>query len=115
MPLALVALVLLQFKLTLPTMRRGKARLDYLGAVLVTVAAALPMLWLTFVSSDYDWISWQSGAYLAAFLVAVVLLVIVELRSPEPVIPIRVLRNSTATLMILASIAASPCSAPESS
>ncbi|NVI91248.1 MFS transporter [Actinomadura sp. BRA 177] len=105
-PLALVALVLLQFKLTLPTMRRGKARLDYLGAVLVTVAAALPMLWLTFAGSDYDWISWQSGAYLAAFLVAVVLLVIVELRSPEPVIPIRVLRNSTATLMILASIGA---------
>ncbi|MPV50271.1 MFS transporter [Pseudactinotalea sp. HY160] len=105
-PLAVAALVLLQIKLTLPTTRRTKAPLDYSGAILVTFVAALPMLWVTFAGSDYDWISWQSGAYLVAFLVAAALLVVVELRAAEPVIPIRLLRNPTAALMIVAGIGA---------
>lgn len=105
-PLAVVALVLLQLKLQLPTLRRKKARFDYAGAVLVAIGAALPMVWVTFAGSDYDWISWESGAFLLGFLVIVTLVVIVELRAAEPVIPIRVLRNGTAVLMIIASIGA---------
>jgi EmrB/QacA subfamily drug resistance transporter len=103
-PLAVVALVLLQITLRSPA-GRGHATIDYLGAVLIAVVAALPMLWVTFAGSDYAWISWQSGAFLAAFLVAVALAVVTELRASEPMVPIRLLGNRTTVLMIIASIA----------
>ncbi len=105
-PLAVVALILLQLKLHLPTIKRTNISIDYLGAVLVSVAAALPMLWVTFAGSEYDWISWESAAFLVAFLIVAILAVIVELRAPEPMIPIRMLRNPTAAWMIVASIGA---------
>ncbi len=102
-PLAVVSLVVLQRTLKLPTIRRH-VKIDYVGAVLVAVVAALPMLWITFAGSDYAWISWQSGAYLLGFLVAVVVLVRVELTVSEPMVPLRILNNRTTILMILASI-----------
>lgn len=105
-PLAVIALILLQLKLHLPTLRRARVRIDYLGSILVSISAALPMLWVTFAGSDYDWISWESGAFLLAFLVVATLAVIVELRAADPIIPIHVLRNSTAVLMIIASVGA---------
>ncbi len=105
-PLAVIALILLQMKLHLPAVPRGKVKIDYLGSVLVSITAALPMLWVTFAGSDYDWISWQSGLFLLAFLIAAALTVFVELRAPEPMIPIRVLRNKTAAWMIVASVGA---------
>ncbi|WP_182348423.1 MDR family MFS transporter [Tomitella gaofuii] len=105
-PLAVVALALIQWKLDLPANpRSGRVRIDYLGGILLSIAAALPMLWVTFAGSDYAWISWQSGAFLAGFLVTAALTVLVELRAPEPMLPLRVLRNSTAVLMIVASLA----------
>lgn len=105
-PLAVVALILLQLKLHLPTIKRSNIKIDYLGGVFVAVTAALPMLWVTFAGTDYDWISWQSGAFLVAFLFVASLLVLVELRAAEPMIPVRVLRNKTAAWMIVASIGA---------
>jgi EmrB/QacA subfamily drug resistance transporter len=102
-PLAVVSLVILQLNLKLPTVRRH-VKIDYAGALLVAVVAALPMLWVTFAGSDYAWISWQSAAYLVVFLAAVVALVLVELRVSEPMVPLRVLNNRTTILMILASL-----------
>lgn len=105
-PLAIVAMILLQLKLRLPTVKRTSLKIDYLGGIMISITAALPMLWVTFAGSDYDWISWESGAFLLAFVVAVALTIIIELRAAEPMIPIRVLRNPTAVWMIVASIGA---------
>ena len=102
-PLAVIALVLLQLTLKLPHQRRH-VRIDYVGAVLIALVAALPMLWVTFAGSDYAWVSWQSGLFLAGFAVAVVLAVVTELKAPEPMVPIRLLNNRTTILMIIASI-----------
>jgi hypothetical protein len=63
------------------------------------------MLWVTFAGSDYDWISWQSGLFLAAFVVAAGIAVLIEFKHSEPIVPIRVLRNSTTALMIIAGMA----------
>ncbi|WP_231595506.1 MDR family MFS transporter [Salinibacterium sp. SWN1162] len=104
LPLAVIALIVLQLKLHLPANTRGKTRLDYLGAVLVSITAALPMLWVTFAGNDYDWISWQSGVFLAAFLLIGFFAVVVELRAPVPMIPLRLLGNSTTIWMIVASV-----------
>ncbi len=102
-PLAVISLVVLQLTLKMETTRRV-VKIDYLGAVLVAIVAALPMLWVTFAGSEFAWISWQSGAYLGGFLVATALTIVTELRAPEPMVPIRVLRNRTTLLMILASL-----------
>ena len=103
-PLAVIALVMLQITLH-PPAGRGRVSIDYLGAALIAVVAALPMLWVTFAGSDYAWISWQSGLFLAGFAVAVALAVLVELRAAEPMVPIRLLGNRTTVLMIIASLA----------
>src|SRR3954454_4296340 len=103
-PLAVLALVALQITLH-PPAARGHARIDYLGAALIAVVAALPMLWVTFAGSDYAWISWQSAAFLAGFVVAVTLAVVTELRAAEPMVPIRLLGNRTTAKMIVASTA----------
>ena len=103
-PLAVLALVALQVTLHTPK-GRGHASIDYLGAALIAVVAALPMLWVTFAGSDYAWISWPSAAFLAGFLAAVALAVVTELRAPEPMVPIRLLGSRTTVLMIVASIA----------
>ena len=62
-PLAVISLILLQLTLHLPTKRRH-VKIDYVGAVLIAIVAALPMLWVTFAGEDFDFISWQSAAYL---------------------------------------------------
>ena len=45
-PLAVVSLVILQKYLHLPTFKR-EVRIDYLGAILISIAASLPLLWVT--------------------------------------------------------------------
>ncbi len=102
-PVAVVALVLLQATLHVTSQRR-KVSIDYLGAVLIAIVAALPMLWVTFAGDRYAWISWPSAAFLGGLLVAAVLTVVTELKVSEPMVPIRVLSNRTTALMIIASI-----------
>ncbi len=104
-PLAVMAMILIQMKLRIPPTLKRKVTIDYAGAVLIALSAALPMLWVTFAGSEYDWVSWQSAAFVGGFLVTGTLAVFVELRAPEPIVPIRVLRTNTAALMIVASLA----------
>ncbi|GAB3927117.1 hypothetical protein GCM10027613_42350 [Microlunatus endophyticus] len=104
-PLAVISLILLQAKMHLPSRPKRKVRIDYFGAFFLACAAAAPMMWVTFAGSDYDWISWQSGLFLAAFVVAAGVAIIVELKHPEPIVPIRVIANSTTALMIIAGLA----------
>ncbi|WP_375002718.1 MFS transporter [Aeromicrobium sp. CTD01-1L150] len=103
-PLAVVALVMLQRYLRLPTMRR-RVRLDVAGALLISTAAALPLLWVTFAGDTYPWISWQSGAFWAATLVLGALAVAVELNHREPMVPMKVITERTTALAIIGSVA----------
>lgn len=102
-PLAVISLILLQKTLHLPTVRR-RMQFDYLGAVLISAGASLPLLWVTFAGHNFAWASWQTAAYLGSSLVLLALATVVELRHPEPLVPLRVLRNRTAVLVIVASI-----------
>ncbi|QGN32728.1 MDR family MFS transporter [Microlunatus sp. Gsoil 973] len=104
-PLAVIALFLLQTTLKLPQLPKRKVRIDVGGAFFLAITAAAPMLWVTFAGKDYDWISWESAAFAATFVVAALVALIIELRHPEPIVPIRVLKNSTTALMIIAGMA----------
>ena len=101
-PLAIISLFILQSTLHVKTVKR-MPKIDYLGALLITVASSLPLLWVTFAGHDFPWMSMQTAWYLGGTLLALVLLVVVELRAAEPIIPIRLLRNRTASLVIIAS------------
>ncbi|MCW2769447.1 MAG: EmrB/QacA family drug resistance transporter [Aeromicrobium sp.] len=103
-PLALISLVVLQKYLRIATVSR-KVDFDYVGAVLIAIAASLPLLWVTFAGDSFDWISWQSAAFWAATIVASLMLVRVELRHPEPLLPIAVVRERTTALAIIGSVA----------
>jgi EmrB/QacA subfamily drug resistance transporter len=103
-PLAVISLFVLQATLHVETERR-QVRIDYLGALLISLAASLPLLWVTFAGKDFEWMSWQTAAYLIGAAVAAALAVFVELKVPEPLVPLKVLRNRTAALVIVASAA----------
>ncbi|AWB91340.1 MDR family MFS transporter [Aeromicrobium chenweiae] len=103
-PLALISLVVLQKFLRIATVRR-KVNFDYFGAIFIAIAASLPLLWVTFAGDSFDWISWQSAAYLAGTLLAGALAVRVELRHPEPLVPLSVVRERTTALAIVGSVA----------
>ncbi|MEU8226869.1 MDR family MFS transporter [Kribbella sp. NPDC048915] len=103
-PLAVVSLVVLQKYLRLPLLKR-KVRIDYLGAVLISIAASLPLLWVTFAGSDFAWVSWESALFVGGTLVVGFLAVLVENRAAEPLVPLKVVRERTTALAIVASLA----------
>ncbi|MGY1706632.1 MFS transporter [Geodermatophilus sp. SYSU D00697] len=103
-PLALVALVLLQKTLHLPTLRRHVS-IDWVGATLLTAAVSDLLIWVTFAGNEFEWLSWQSAAMAGGGVVALLLVVFVESRVREPIIPLPILRDRTTALAIIASIA----------
>jgi EmrB/QacA subfamily drug resistance transporter len=103
-PFAAVALVLLQRTLHLPVTRR-KVSIDYLGAAFLTAGVSALLIWVTLAGGSFDWISTESALFLGGALVAIVAFVITELRAAEPIVPLRLFRDRTTTLAILASIA----------
>jgi EmrB/QacA subfamily drug resistance transporter len=102
-PLAVISLVVLQKYLHIATVRR-KVTFDYGGAVLIAIAASLPLLWVTFAGNSYAWLSWQTAAFLGGALLAAVLAVRVELTHPEPLVRIGVVRERTTALAIIGSV-----------
>ncbi len=103
-PFALVGLVMLQKYLHLETVRR-EIRVDYWGALFITIAASLPLIWVSFAGSSFDWVSVQTLEFLGAALVALVAAVLVERRHSDPLVPPKILRNRITQLSILGSLA----------
>ncbi|WP_328322782.1 MFS transporter [Kribbella sp. NBC_00382] len=103
-PLAVISLVILQKYLHLPLFKR-EVKVDYLGAVLISITASLPLLWVTFAGHDFDWISWQSALFVGGTIVFGILTVMVENRVREPLVPLKVVRQRTTALAIVASMA----------
>jgi len=103
-PISLVGLGMLQKFLHLERVRRQVA-IDWWGAVLISVAASLPLIWVSFAGRSYDWVSIETAAFLVPTAIAVAALVLVERRHPEPLIPGRILLERTTSLAIIGSIA----------
>ena len=103
-PLAIIAMFILQATLHITTPKR-MPKIDYLGAVLIAITSSLPLLWVTFAGNDFPWWSPQTALYLGGTLLGLALTIVVELRAAEPIIPIRLLRNLTTGLVIIASVA----------
>ncbi|HEY0619171.1 MAG TPA: MFS transporter [Kribbella sp.] len=103
-PLAMISLVMLQKYLHLPFTKR-QVKMDYLGAILISAAASLPLIWVTFAGQNFAWISWQSALFVGGTLVLGILAVVAETRAAEPLVPLKVVKERTTALAIVASLA----------
>lgn len=103
LPFAVLALVVLQRTLHLPSVPRRRPRLDYAGAALLSAGVTLLLLWVTFASTSYPWVSWQSAAMVAGALGLLAGAVVVEARAAEPLIPLHLFTNRTFVLAVIGS------------
>ena len=105
-PLAVVALILLQITLKIQHVKRP-ARIDWLGSILLTSGVSLLLIWVSFAGNPdyYDWWSWQSLLMAGGGVVLLALLVVVESKVPQPIIPLKIISERTTALAIWASVA----------
>ncbi len=105
-PLAVVALVLLQVTLKLPDTRR-KASIDWLGSILLTAGVSLLLIWVSFAGKEgyYEWFSRESALMVGGSVILLALLMVVESKAAEPIIPLKIISQRTTALAIIASIA----------
>jgi EmrB/QacA subfamily drug resistance transporter len=105
-PLAVVALILLQVTLKIQHIKRP-AKIDWLGSILLTSGVSLLLIWVSFAGKPayYDWVSWQSAAMVGGGLVLLALLVLVESKVEQPIIPLKIISERTTALAIIASVA----------
>ncbi|MFJ1605137.1 MFS transporter [Streptomyces sp. NPDC088253] len=102
-PFAVIALIVLQKTLHLPTVKRD-VKVDWGGAFFISAAVSLLLVWVTFAGDKYDWVSGQTYAMVGGAIVLGLLFVLVESKASEPIIPLRLFRNRTITLSSLASL-----------
>ncbi|WP_405021658.1 MFS transporter (plasmid) [Kitasatospora sp. NBC_00070] len=102
-PFSLIAIVVLQRTLRLPVVKR-KARIDYLGAVLITASVSLLMIWITLAGDSYPWLSWQTLVMVGGGLGLAVLFVLAERQAAEPIMPLDLFKYRTVTLASIASV-----------
>ncbi|WP_297370243.1 MDR family MFS transporter [Cryobacterium sp.] len=104
LPVAIVAIVLLQRTLHLPPRVKRVVKIDYLGAVLIAGGVSLLMIWVTLAGSQFEWASVESIVMVAASALLLIAAVIVEFKVAEPIIPLTLFKNRTFTLATVASI-----------
>ncbi|MBF6358820.1 MFS transporter [Nocardia farcinica] len=106
-PLAVIALFLLQRTLRLPTERKDDVSIDWLGAVLLTAGVSVLLIWVSFAGKAgyYDWVSRESVLYVGGGVLLLAATVWVEARAKAPIIPLKIVTERTTGLAIIASIA----------
>jgi MFS family permease len=105
-PVAAVALALVQSTLSLPVIARAGARIDYLGATLISAGVSLLLIWISFVDNAFAWGSWPTAAMVGGSVVLLAAAGVVEARAAEPIVPLHVVRQRPVALAIVGSLAA---------
>ena len=104
LPVAIAAIILLQLTLHLPKHPKRKVHIDYLGAVLIAGGVSLLMIWVTLAGNQFEWASMASFLMVLGSALMLIAAVVVEFKSPEPIIPLSMFKNRTFTLAVIASI-----------
>lgn len=104
LPVAIVAIILLQKTLHLPKVVKRVVSIDYLGAILIAGGVSLLLIWVSMAGNQFDWWSTTTAWMVGGAVVVLVLAVIVELRAKEPILPMSLFKNRTFTLAVIASI-----------
>ena len=104
LPIAIVALIILQRTLHLPKLTKRKVSIDYAGIVLISSGVALLLIWVSLGGSQFEWNSPESWAMVVSAVVLLIIAVVVELKVKEPLLPLHLFKNRTFTLSVVASI-----------
>jgi EmrB/QacA subfamily drug resistance transporter len=104
-PIAAVALVLIQKTLILAPRPKRAVSIDYLGAVLISAGVSALLIWVSLGGSQFAWGSSLSIAMIAGAIAILVAAIWTESRADEPIIPLSIFRNRTIVLAIVGSIA----------
>ncbi|MBT2401482.1 MDR family MFS transporter [Streptomyces sp. ISL-100] len=99
LPLGAVALAMVTAVLHLPKKERSQARIDYLGAGLLTVGITAIVLVTTWGGTEYAWSSAIIMELIAVGVAALVGFLFVEAKAAEPIMPLHIFRNRNFTLM----------------
>jgi MFS family permease len=102
-PFAAAAFIVLQKTLKLPVVKRP-VHIDYLGSILLAAGVSSLLIWVSLAGQEYAWWSWQTWLMVGGGLALLLLTVLAERTSPEPIIPLRFFRNRTIALSALASL-----------
>ena len=101
-PLGIIVLIVAS--ITLPSVKAAvKPAIDYLGILLIGLAATGLTLVTTWGGNEYDWTSPTIIAMTIGSLIALFLFVIVELRAPEPLLPMRLFKSAVFSVCALLS------------
>ncbi|MGP4049230.1 MDR family MFS transporter [Streptomyces sp. 2A115] len=98
LPLGVVALVAISAVLHLPK-KRAQARIDYLGAALLTVGITSIVLVTTWGGTEYAWGSVMIMELIGIGVASLVGFVFVQTKAAAPVMPLHIFRSRNFTLM----------------
>lgn len=93
LPVGVAALIITSMALKIPVVRREHS-VDYVGASLIVAAVSSLLLYLNWAGERYGWQSAGPVALMALSIAFAVIFVLVEQRAKEPIIPMRLFRNS---------------------
>jgi EmrB/QacA subfamily drug resistance transporter len=115
LPVAVLALIIVQRTLHVTKTAKRKVSIDYTGIVLLSAAVALLLIWITNAGTattggfwnpaNNDWWSFTTVWMVGGAVLAAIIFIIVEMRSKEPLVPLSLFRNLTFSLSVIASIA----------
>ncbi|PRY17106.1 MFS transporter [Kineococcus rhizosphaerae] len=103
-PFAVLAFLVLQFKLKLPDQPRRAVSIDYLGALLIAAGISALLIWVSLAGTEFDWGSWWTVGLVAGGVVLLALATLAEHRAKEPIVPLKFFRNPTIALSAAASL-----------
>jgi EmrB/QacA subfamily drug resistance transporter len=103
LPIGIVVLTGLAFMLPYRRPER-QPKIDYKGAVLLAGAITCVVLWADSVELFGSLIAWPSLLIVALGVTCASLWVYVERRAPEPIVPLRLFKDSTFPLMLIVSL-----------
>ena len=92
-PLGIIALFVTTAVLKLP-FRRVQHKIDFLGAGLLVAGVTSILLGTVWGGKTYAWSSWQEGGVFALGIALLVVFALQEQRAAEPILPLRLFRNS---------------------
>ena len=104
-PLAAVALIMLQKTLHLPALKKRKVSIDYAGIVLLAASVSCLLIWVSLVGTDFGWASAATAWMVGGSLAGLAAFAFVELKAEEPLIPLTLFRNRTFTFSVIGSLA----------
>jgi len=104
-PIALFSLIVVLFTIPAGAAAQSKrVRIDYAGALLLTLGISALLIWVTLGGDLFDWGSPLSLSVLGAAVLLLVIALIVESRVAEPILPLGLFKNRGFVLTVIASI-----------